>query len=1046
MKLTRQTDPAAAVDLDADQMAAVKSTGTTLLVAAAGSGKTRVLTSKIVHLIQDTGIPQGEILAFTFTNKAADEMKNRLGQQLGIEIGKFEPNKPWISTMHSFCYRVLREDLISYDPDYAPRIQTLDDFKARRMIEEILKKLGYDEESDAWEPLLYLGQISSAVSAGYTYETAVELFYGEDSTPRDALTYQIWGEYIKAKKRGDSRGKFIDFNDMIVLTYKMFRDKPAIARKWSKRFQWVMVDEFQDTDTLQAKIVANLAETHGNLFAVGDHRQCFPAGTMVRMGDGTAKAIETIVKGDSVATPVRKLGVTKSFVNEVYKTKKETLLKIKLASGTEFLTTPEHRIPVHSVIVGYNNPAEWYYVYVMKKGNFGWRVGVTKNIWSRRTGERPDHMKILRSFKTKRDALLFESWISLVYCIPTQTYHRHGGEVISEETLYELYGKLGDHHLSGVSRMLSDFPELNDVDNVPVSNNGAKRQVSEFDPGRLPVVYLNLNDSVKLHTDLKSKRARKYIDRSSILHGVVLDVDGSQTRRSFASYSSAQQYARKLAEECGGCVQENVHIPHMKSHRQVIVVPARGLHRGFRLFRAIKLDEPLKAKRPPYNRVNYTIVPDEIVDIEVITGEVDVYDLEVDQTHLYFANDVVVHNSIYGFRGAQVDLTINFPDHFPNGKVLYMSRNYRSSSQVVEAGNSIIQHAAFDAPDCVANNAATGGVEFLAHYPDDVMEADEVTGIMRDEIEGGASPGDFAVLYRTNAQSAAIEDALIRKGLPYVILGSTGFYGREEIKDMVAYMAVIDWIDTENDTTQEAVTRLLKTKWGFETDYGAFERIINRPNRYLGRAFTQEWARRVKNGEDPYEALRRGGYSKSYMSRNAQQFASKLKQLLDAYRMKPDLSRLISNIRSMFGYDKFISKNFSSSVENPKIENLDTLQGKMIDFDDLTGFLIYASSAAKPESDSTERRAITLLTVHRSKGLEFKTVFVIGLSDGTLPHWRSLMEGDKGIEEERRVTYVAVTRAEERAFLSSCGRRTGMSREFQPSRFLQELAVLDTAA
>lgn len=1003
-----------------DQIVALNAKGTVLLVAGAGSGKTAVITHKVSNIIKSGQAPPDRILALTFTNKAAEEMAERLAEPdlLGRPICKNAVDSPWIGTIHSCFYRILREDLPLVDSRYAPKIVALHPGKAKIMIEKYLKEEGITEDSPYYDPIGILSSISDAQAAGYFFETAQELFFHEDSTDKDAFVYRAWEGYIKAKLIGDGKGnRYIDFQDMISLTVKMLEEHPNILQKWQGKFRYILVDEFQDTDMMQAKGIKMLAQEHGNLFVVGDMRQCVPEGTLITMFDGRKKLVEKVLAGDKVQTYCRR-GLTYSFVNANVRSVKCDFIRIKLESGKEIVCTPDHKFPVG--FVKGQRKGGVVYVYLMYHTEYGWRVGITRNVGSRLRSETCDYMYVIASFNNELDARLHESYVSLRYHIPTQVFKPRGVRSpynIEGDALKMLYKALGKLHLEGVDECFKHSGIDREYVNVPRSNGGQERD-------KQPVIRLSLSEQVSRHSKNTIKpRKRKYPDRSSVLHEVILEFQGSRIKKHFSSYKKAFIFANTLALKYNGYVQEHCTTPGRIPSVKALVLPASNIFRDMYLY---------------IQREDGTFIGDKVINISKESGMRTTYDLEVDQTHLYFANDILTHNCIYGWRGAQIALTTEFNERF-NGTTIYMNRNYRSGSTIVDRSNCLISHADFEVPDVEAND--TGGeVEYLGHFENDTDEAVAVVGTIQSYLDSDRKPGDMVVLYRTNAQSAAIEDKLIHEGIPYIIRGSAGFYAREEIKDMTAYLSIVHDIMTEfkDGPARYAINALLTGQYGFQTEYGAFERIINRPNRYLGRAFIGEWANHIRRGSTPMGALEMGQYSKPYMGRNAGDFARLLRSFVQfCYGDKFDLSQLVVFIRRALNYDTWISRNFTESTDNPKLDNLDTLQVRISELPDLKSYLAYASASAKPESDDGNNdKAVRLMTVHRCKGLEFPIVFVIGLSEGLLPHWRSM--GGNGIEEERRIAYVAITRAEEKVYLSgkvSSGSRGNMN----PSRFLTEM-------
>ncbi|MBN2797560.1 MAG: UvrD-helicase domain-containing protein [Deltaproteobacteria bacterium] len=229
--------------------------GALLVLAGAGSGKTRVLTRRIAHLLH-TGVDPERILAVTFTNKAAQEMKERVQELVG-EPGK----KVWVSTFHSTCGRILRKDI---EPlGWSTRFSIYDDDDQARIIRQILKDLGYDPKEVP--PKSILSRIDGHKNRG---ETLADLRRLHRVSPGDALL-RVWGLYDEALRAADA----LDFNDLIGHTLRLFREHPEVAEQWSERFAYVLVDEYQDTNSVQYQLLRILTQTHGNLAVVGDDDQ-----------------------------------------------------------------------------------------------------------------------------------------------------------------------------------------------------------------------------------------------------------------------------------------------------------------------------------------------------------------------------------------------------------------------------------------------------------------------------------------------------------------------------------------------------------------------------------------------------------------------------------------------------------------------------------------------------------------------------------------------------------------------------------------------------
>ncbi|MMZ43600.1 ATP-dependent DNA helicase PcrA [compost metagenome] len=377
--------------------------------------------------------------------------------------------------------------------------------------------------------------------------------------------------------------------------------------------------------------------------------------------------------------------------------------------------------------------------------------------------------------------------------------------------------------------------------------------------------------------------------------------------------------------------------------------------------------------------------------------------------------------SMYSFRGAKPEEFIQFRTNFKNATMIPLEYNYRSKPGILTAANKLI-----------ANNRDRISKQLRTHKTDEDQvvtyssyksENDEAKAVVEEiknlvDEQGKFTHKQVAILYRTNAQSRAFEDQLIMSGMPYVIHGGISFYERAEVKDIVAYLKLVE---DPNDNE-------------------AFERIYNKPKRYLGKAFLTK----AKN------------FSESYWSSiNTPSFLSKLtyekrgvadlRDLLDALMQHKEsggtVEELIDIILENGGYKQFLLEEGDEEEEgNSRLENIETLKYVVAKFKDVTELLDYVykmTTTAKHDINGVQ-----LMTIHKSKGLEFKAAFVVGMSEGILPHFKSIEAADetgsqKTIEEERRLGYVAVTRAEELCRMSSPGSFNG--RPAPRSRFIKEM-------
>jgi DNA helicase-2/ATP-dependent DNA helicase PcrA len=248
--------PAHLQHLNDEQLAAVTSiTGPLLILAGAGSGKTRVLTRRIAHLLHE-GVDQKSILAVTFTNKAASEMKERVYELAG-ESGR----GIWVSTFHSSCCRILRQDIEHLG--YTKRFAIYDDDDQRRLIKSIVKAFGYDP--DHVDPRKISGQIDHYKNQGYTAEKMLAEFRNYANSP----LIKIWHDYERQLRAADA----LDFNDLLGKVVQLFMEHPSVLDQWRARFHYILVDEYQDTNVTQYRLLRLLADEHQNIAVVGDDDQ-----------------------------------------------------------------------------------------------------------------------------------------------------------------------------------------------------------------------------------------------------------------------------------------------------------------------------------------------------------------------------------------------------------------------------------------------------------------------------------------------------------------------------------------------------------------------------------------------------------------------------------------------------------------------------------------------------------------------------------------------------------------------------------------------------
>lgn len=377
--------------------------------------------------------------------------------------------------------------------------------------------------------------------------------------------------------------------------------------------------------------------------------------------------------------------------------------------------------------------------------------------------------------------------------------------------------------------------------------------------------------------------------------------------------------------------------------------------------------------------------------------------------------------SIYRFRGANLENILSFEAEFPGCHTIKLEQNYRSTSPILNLANTVIAENRRRKSKKLWTEKTEGKEVLFQEYETAEEEAREVIRHIRGE---NRFYKDFAILYRTNAQSRLFEEQCIAWNIPYQIVGGVNFYQRREIKDLLAYMKIM--VNQKDDI--------------------AFERIINVPKRGIGNASIEKLRQ---------YGLQFGGFSlietipfakAAGLSGKALSEIDKFSQTVEGWK-KEELGKLIERILDDTGYETELLSEGAIEAES-RMENIRELEGKLLSYiqengedASLAAFLEEVSLLSDLDrSDLTEDK-ITLMTLHGAKGLEFPVVFLVGLSDGLFPSALSLGD-DEEIEEERRLCYVGITRAEEELYLSSAKNRmvNGQTQYFKISRFFEDIS------
>jgi superfamily I DNA/RNA helicase len=448
--------------------------------------------------------------------------------------------------------------------------------------------------------------------------------------------------------------------------------------------------------------------------------------------------------------------------------------------------------------------------------------------------------------------------------------------------------------------------------------------------------------------------------------------------------------------------------------------------------------------------------PDPVAWVERVRLDRAVHDIDVEGTHNFVANGLVTHNSIYKFRGADFRNLMRFEEVFPDATVFVLEQNYRSTQRILDAANAVIANNAARRPKHLWTEQVGGELITRYHAEDEHDEARYVVGeTMRLVETDGERYGDVAVFYRTNAQSRVVEEQLVRAGVPYRVVGGVKFYDRREVKDLLAYLRALVNPDDE-------------VSW---------RRVVNTPKRGVGETSVNRVSAYAQGAgitfREGLEAAAAAGVSGKALGGIAE-----LLELMDTFEVvsREGVGATVEAVLEETGYVAELEAEHTVEAQG-RIENLQELVGVCREFDealaagDLTGLPGIAGVgsvgvASEPvgiphgldrvqafleaislvtdldtaEGAAAEQSAVTLMTLHSAKGLEFPVVFIVGMEDGVFPHLRSLGDPDE-LEEERRLCYVGITRAQQRLYLCHAWSRMlfGTTDYNPPSRFLSEI-------
>jgi len=963
--------------LNEEQRAAVTAPiGPILVLAGAGSGKTRVLTHRAAWLILERGVSPHGLMAVTFTNKAASEMRGRIETLLGMPADAL-----WIGTFHGLSHRMLRRHW--REARLPQSFQILDEDDQQRLVRRIIREQQLDEQR--WVPREVQGFINSNKDEG---RRSKKLEDRNDPTRRQFIKL-----YTLYEARCEQAG-VVDFAELLLRSFEVLRDVPDLGSYYRERFRHLLVDEFQDTNGIQYDWLKQLIGKTGAAFVVGDDDQCLAAGTPVTMGDGTTRPIEAVLPGELVMSSYgrgdfRPATVTERFV----KPRRGTMICIHLRSGRVLKSTPEH---THFAGYVLGETPQTYFLYLMHRQGIGYRLGTSQ--------ERADAAWIIRTHATENQARLDETLCSLRYGLPTLPFVPRKGRALNglvhdAQLIAEVFASIDTSEAA--MRLLEDAGlDPDRPHHYPRGRNSRRRNI---------VITLCGN-----------RRGPHPMHRISMV-----GVDGKD---------AATLEALGLNVRSAGSSKKSWRFETVRSNFGDIMSIARRIRENFDDARYVLQGHMLERSLPfvaassirpgmvmATESREFDVV--ERIEREECGGEV--YDLNVDRTHNFIANGVITHNSIYRWRGARVENMQHFRREF--GATVYrLEQNYRSTAVILAAANAVIARNT-DRMGKELWTAAKGGepIRVYAAY-NERDEADFVIDRIREHERRGLSLSAAAVLYRSNAQSRAFEEALMAARIPYRVYGGLRFFERAEIKDALSYL------------------RLTQSR----DDDIAFERVVNLPARGIGTATLELLRSDARDhGRSLWQAGQQIAATMPARAATALRGFFALIDRLAATIAEMPLPQQVQHVIQHSGLREHHAREKDNKGE-ARVENLNELvnaaEGFEPESDDglspLGAFLAHATLESGETQAATGLDCVQLMTLHAAKGLEFPTVFVVGLEEGLFPSEHSAFDADR-LPEERRLCYVGLTRAMQRLYLTHAESRRifGRTSYRDPSRFLAEL-------
>ena len=995
-----------AAALNPQQLAAVSAgEGPSLVIAGAGSGKTRTLVYRVAYLV-DSGVDPSNILLLTFTRKSAQEMLARAGDLIGARS-----QRVCGGTFHSVANLLLRR--YGHSIGVEPGFTILDRGDAEDLIALVRSQLGLNEKDKRFPRK---GTIMEMLSKSEnTLRSLDEIILDEFSHFADHT--EDMSRLQKAYQTAKRQKQLLDYDDLLVMLRQLLLLDESTRTTISRQYRYILVDEYQDTNRLQAEVIRQLATTHNNVMVVGDDSQCVIEGTPILTPKGY-RPVELLRVGDTVLSGGGNGRLVESFIIGKSSSTHARYRRIRTKSGHEVCFSPNHLC-----FAKIRAQSGFWYVYLMHREDLGYRIGVTKlprhdmegvRSHMRTAPEQGERLWLLEACETRQRAVYREELLSLRYQIPQALFfpdrRRNDKYKMTNAQATELFAEFGQHG----AKLLKDYGLLYDYPTYLPKSSKSK--------GRITINLLMASAANKL--EKRQKQGHELAVESQYGWRCVEGMQGAKEekngywrlRRSSKDYKTLLDLAREIEGRL-----------RLDGHQATIAYKAKFMAAGDirGSFMTIPAAGVLPGMLVPVVRADEVLL-DVVESVEWVNnvGQRPFYDLEIEHSHNIVSGGVISHNSIYAFRGATFKNIMDFPALFPGTLIYKLEENYRSTQPILNLANCIIDEAAEKYAKRLFTRKIDGPLPALVEAAGENAQSRFIAQKILELREEGVPLSEVAVLFRSSFHSFDLEIELSRTGLPFIKRGGVKFIETAHVKDLLAHVRVI-----ANPLDTVSWHRVLMLVEG------------------VGPKKAQDLLAALVKSEQPFDVLR-GMNGRS--GQGLKDLANTLESLSGAGDLQP--AEQVNHIYEY--YLPILKEQYDDYPKRTRdLDHLHTIAEGYRGIDEFLADLALEppdGSAVDVEAPDRDDERLVLSTIHSAKGLEWQCVFVIWVVDGRFPSAYSFLTDDE-LEEERRLFYVAVTRAKRYLFLTYpinvYDKTSGMLLS-KPSRFLDHVSsdLLDTLA